>query len=128
MTTRIQNVDFKPAVVNEDSTLAITGVLTDETGTAIPGTSLASCTLTLYDVATDGIINSRDAEDISANVDGEGALELILHPEDNPIVTAGAAGTKERHVALLHFTWASNPEGRWQEIQIDVVRIHRVPE
>ncbi len=122
----------EPLAVNEDGTLRITGVLKDELGVAIPGASLATLTLTLYDLATDAIINSRNAMSIlnvsTGTVDASGNFALVLLPADNPIVTPATAArnSRERHIALLKWTYGTG-RGQWQELQIDVVQLNRVP-
>ena len=47
----------QPFLVPEEGTLLITGVVRDELGVAIPGSSLTTMTLTLYDLTSDAIIN-----------------------------------------------------------------------
>ena len=126
MSLRVQRIDNKPAVVNEEGTLRITGTFQDDHGVAIPGSALLTCTLELYDVETDTTINDRDAVDISALVDEEGGLDLVLLPADNPIVTPGVAGTRERHVALVRWTFDTD-KGDSEVIEIDVIQIHRIP-
>jgi hypothetical protein len=118
----------QPFVVNEEGTLRITALVTDELGVAIPGSSLTTMTYTLYDLASDAIINLRSAVDIKANVDASGNLVLVLLPADNPIVapTKVARGARERHIVLFKWTYATG-RGHWTEVQVDVVNLNRVP-
>lgn len=127
MSLRVQRIDNKPAVVNEEGTLRITGTFQDDHGEAIPGSALLTCTLELYDLATDTTINDRDPDDISDLVDENGGLDLVLLPGDNPIVTPGVAGTKERHVALIRFQYGTPTKGDSEVIEVDVIQIHRIP-
>jgi len=127
LTLRIQKVDNRPADVHEGGTLKLWGTLLDEEGDPIPGTDLDSCTLRLTDVDTGEVINSHEATDIQSLVGEDGMLSLVLKPPDNPIVTAGAAGTKERHVALVQYEWDTD-KGDSGIFEIDVLRITGIGE
>jgi hypothetical protein len=118
----------EPYVVDEAGTLSITGTVRDHLGAAIPGTSLLTATYTLYDQATDAVINSRSNVDFKAQIDAQGAFVLTLIPADNPITTPGTLvrGGLERHVILVHATYDTN-KGFYQEIQVDVRQLNRVP-
>jgi hypothetical protein len=92
--------------INERTSARYTATLTDETGAPIDGTALDTATLTLYDVATEAVINSRSAQNVKntngVTISALGALVWVLSPADNAIVGTGAI---ENHVALFTFTW-----------------------
>lgn len=127
-----QPVLFAVIAVNEKNSCKIAGTLLDQDGVAVPLASVSSLTLTLYDRATDGIINSRNAQDIK-NANGgtlhatSGAFTLTLSALDNPIVTTStAAQAIETHYALIQASWSGN--GYWSGLaQINVRQVHRVP-
>lgn len=79
---------------------------------AIPGSSLATMTLTLYDEQTLGIVNGREAVDIKASVDGSGLLVFQLTEDDMSMVTSTRRSEKRR--ALLEWTWNSTRRGSWE--------------
>lgn len=94
--------------INEGASALYTATLTDETGAAIDGTALTSLTLTVYNVDTGAIINSRSAQNVK-NLNGVtitalGALTWTLAPADNVIL---GTGPYERRAALFVATWAS---------------------
>ena len=119
--------------VNEGNVMQIAGVLVDQDDTPVPLAAIGTMTLTLYDWATDTVINSRLDQSV-LNVNGgtlhptSGAFTLRLGGADNPILTpAGLApGQTETHVALLEATWSSG--GAWAgQIKVLVRQIHRRP-
>jgi hypothetical protein len=83
--------------------------------TPIASGMLLSLSLTLTDVATGAVINSRDVENVfnqnGVSVDnslGTGALQWIGAPADNPFVRVApppALGDVERHEATFQWTW-----------------------
>jgi hypothetical protein len=97
------------------------GTVVDEFGNLVKAVQLTTLTLTLYDRASGGIINSRDAQNVLAasgvtvagvtmfdtlQTDPDGVtynLRWDLAPEDNPILTDALA--TETHVALFQATW-----------------------
>jgi hypothetical protein len=118
--------------VNEGNVVLLSGTLLDEESAPVPVAALGTMTLTLYDLATDAIINSRDGQNI-LNLNGgtfaptSGAFELTLGSADNPIVTPAAipVGQTETHIALLESTWSG---GGWCGIARILVRqVHRRP-
>lgn len=117
--------------VNEESTKVIEFDILDEDDEGVPATSLATATLTLYDMDTftsdvspdEGIINSRDGQNVlntnDVAIDSEGHVIWTMDPDDNPIVTERRQ--VERHRALFLFTWSG---GQFkQEIEIEVVNL-----
>lgn len=103
--------------------------LQDDAGDPIPLAAITSLTATLYDVVTDTIINSRDAQDVK-NANGgtvdatSGAFALDLLAADNPIKTA--TSTKEQHKLLLELVLTNGKTRNWQR-KVIVTNLHRVP-
>jgi len=107
-----KNLTVLPEPVYEGSTRKIQATLQDASGTAVPASSLASLTLTLFDVALGSIINSRNAQDVlnknDVAVDGNGLLTWSMRTADNVIVDATlAAGAYETHRAMFIWTYTS---------------------
>ncbi len=84
-------------------------------------------TLTLYDVDTGGIINSKNGTDVkNANgvtISEAGALAWIMEADDNPIVTT--AELIEHHRALFQWTWGGGKKGK-HEVDIFVENLTKV--
>ncbi len=113
----------------EKSTPKITAVIKDEDGIVIPGGSLNTLTLTLYDKATDTLLGSRSAQqDIlevnGGSVDGSGNFALQLTAADMAIVTD--AVRVETHIALIEWTYNSGLLGNKKNIIFKVVNLNRV--
>lgn len=115
--------------INELNSWSFTADLTKDDGTALGPAALTTLTLTLYDVATNVIINAVDHVDIKNT--GRGALDTLGHlvvsltSADNPIVTAGS--TKEKHKALIIGTWGSGAGYTSQEILFSILNLNKVP-
>lgn len=78
---------------SERTSAQYTATLQDALGVAIPLAVIVSAVLTLEDVATSTIINSRNAQNVlnANNVTihaTSGLLTWSIQPEDNPIVTS----------------------------------------
>jgi hypothetical protein len=103
-------------VVKEKTTQAFTAVLQDETGAVIPAASITALTLTLYDLLTNAIINSRDHVSIkNANggtIDASGNLTWTSDVLDSPILNDTLA--QENHIALIEWTYNSGKQGRFE--------------
>ena len=91
---------------------------------AIPGPSLDTMTLTLYNEKTGLVINARDHVNIKANVDIAGALAFTLLAADMAIIDTAKA--EEYHRALIEWTWNTTQRGSW-EIRIIVQNVNKVP-
>lgn len=111
--------------VPERATQRLTFTLKDETGAVIPGTSLTTCTFTLYDQATGVIVNSRNGVDVKANIDGSGLMTLILTPADGQILND--ALTFETHVALFQWTYNTGASRGEYEVALVVRNVKLVP-
>jgi len=98
---------------NELSTGVYTATLLDETGAAVALASLDSLKLTLLDLATDTVINSRDRQNV-LNVNNvvfhatSGLLTWTIQQEDNVIVTAATTDdASEKHLAIFEAVWST---------------------
>jgi hypothetical protein len=94
----------------------------------IPGASLDTMTLTLYNERpTAGvytIINSRDHVDIKANVNGAGEVAFQFVQADMAILDT--TKSEEYHRCLIEWTWNTTQRGSW-EIRIIVQNVNKVP-
>lgn len=103
--------------------------LLDELGVAIAAAAIATLTATLYDVASDDILNSRDGQNVK-NANGgvvgltDGSFYLDLLAADNRIVDA--TSTKETHKLLLELALIDGKTRNWER-KVVVTNLHRVP-
>ena len=115
--------------VNELTSALYTALLKDETGAVIDGTALDTATLTLYDIATQTVINSRSAQNVKntngVTISALGALAWTMSPADNAIIGASAV---EKHIALFTFTWGGGGvKALRHPVMITVSNLARVP-
>jgi hypothetical protein len=117
---------FSP--VAERTTPLYTATLVDEDGAIIPGSTLTTLVLTHYNLATDAILNSRDAQNVlnanNVTVSELGILEWVLQPLDTLIVDDTLC--LETHVALFEFTWNSGARVGKHEIRYEVRNYEQV--
>ncbi len=101
---------MKTFVVDERTMQRFTATIFDEARQPIPAKALDSLTLTLYDRASNSVINNRNAQNVlNANgvtVDPSGNLAWLMSPADNTIFRSVAS---ETHIAL--FEWTYGPRG-----------------
>jgi len=95
--------------VKEGTGAIYTATLEDSAGTAIPLANLTTITLTLYDVVSGDIINSREDQDVKStnNVTinaTSGLLTWTMQAADNPI--SDTTLDWEHHRALFEFTFS----------------------
>jgi hypothetical protein len=92
--------------VNEFNSWSFTADLSKDDGSPLGPTALETLTLTLYDIATDGVLNTVDHVNIKNTgrgmLDAQGHLVVTLISQDNPIV---GPGPQEQHKALVIGTW-----------------------
>jgi len=98
--------------VDERTTQKYTATIKDENGAAIPSGSLTTLTLTLYDVDSQMIINSRNNQNVlnlnDVTVDAAGLLTWTMQPADNAILSVSLSDdATERHMALFKFTFGA---------------------
>ena len=114
--------------IDAESTHLFKGTITDETSTPIPGSSLTTLTLTLYDRRTGQILAGRDDQNIlNANgvtVDAQGKLQWTMSAADSPHVAGD--GSVETHVALFRWTFASGTKAGHSEVYFQVRDVPRL--
>lgn len=117
--------------VYEQTSAIYTFTLKDMSATpvVIPAADLRSFTLTLYDVTTGDIINSRDAQNIlnanNVTVSAGGVVVYTMQPDDNVIVGAPAANKAESHGLQFRWTWGSTPPYQAGEHQVVLSVVNR---
>lgn len=108
--------------VPERATQKFTATVKDENGAAIPGASLTTLTLTLYETTTQQIINGRDAQNVlNANgvtVDSAGLLTWVMAPLDNQHL---GLARPELHVALFEWTYDSGNKRGQHEVGFSII-------
>lgn len=108
----------------ERTTQKIQFTIKDEAGVAIPAASLSTCTLKLYDAATQAAIGTA-TRDVLTSVDAAGLLALTLGAADSPILNDDLV--VEVHVALFEWTY-NGVIGRGQFVALlGVVNASKVP-
>lgn len=115
---------LNPLIANEPSTVDVleqttpvySATLTDEDGNPLPGATLATLTLTLYVVKSDGTLtylNSRQRQNVlnlnGVTVGADGLVTWPLAVADTTLVEVLAF---ERHIALWEWTWPTNKSGK----------------
>lgn len=112
----------------EKSTPKITGIIKDEDGVVIPGASLDSLTLTLYNAANGVLLGARPAQqDIkginggSVDVNGNFALQLTI--ADMAIIDDTVS--LETHIALIEWTYSTVLSGK-KNIKFRVSNLEKV--
>jgi hypothetical protein len=121
--------------LNERSSRTVTFTLKDNADVVVPLADIDTATLTLFDLDTyvpgaspaEGIINSRDAQDVlSANNvtihATSGLVTWAMQADDNPIVTARRQ--VERHRAEFHFV-VNGVELHADPIEFEVVNLRK---
>jgi hypothetical protein len=103
--------------INERTNHRYQVTLKDHAGQPVTLASLTALTLTLYDVVTGGVINSRENQNIkNANGGtfgaGDGLLTMDFVAADTPIVNP--ALLFERHRARFDAVW-NGGEAHWEE-------------
>lgn len=107
--------------VRERSTATYTVTLKDEAGVVIPRASITEVTLTLYDVQSRAVLNSRDSQNVldANNVtihSTSGLLTWLIQAADNAVVTT-KENALERHRAVFRYKWAGGTKEDWHAIE-----------
>ena len=106
-----------------------TGVLKDDEGEVLNGGAVSTLTLTLYDLRTDTIINSRDEQNVlntnGVTVDGSGNFTWTIGPLDTPIVNSALA--YEQHRAYFRWTYNGGTSAGSQQVTMTIRNMHRFP-
>jgi hypothetical protein len=116
-------------LVREATTHFYDSQLTNEDGDGIDPADLESLELTLVDVVTGAVINSRDAQDaLNANdvtLESDGTLEWKITPEDNVILNDARA--YEEHMAIFRWRYpGSGTEAGHKVIRLIVENFVRI--
>ncbi len=115
------------AQVPERAMAVITALIRDELDVVIPGGSLDSLTLTLYDRASGSILNARNAQDVlgvnGGSVDGAGVLTMNLLELDNVLISQEC--DLETHVALFRWSYQTTRTGN-HEVHFPVINLGQV--
>ena len=92
-----------PLIVQEGESLNVSGQLVDFAGDPILKAGLVAFLVTLFDEATETVINGVDQQDRLAQVESDGSFTLKLNGEDNVIVDLAGVGSGlvEKHVLAL---------------------------
>lgn len=117
-----------PGEFPEKGTPKITGVIRDDAKIGIPGGSLTTLILTLYDELSGTLLGSRPAgQDIlgtnGGSVDGSGNFALQLTSADMAIVDS--IRPEEVHIALVEWTYGAGLGGK-KEIEFLVINLVKV--
>lgn len=98
--------------LDERVSYTYTVTLKDGDDTAISDGDLLTLTLTLYDVRTGDILNSRNAQNVlnASNVTvASGVVTWKMQPADNVIIATGLlVDEEEEHRALFTWTWTDS--------------------
>ena len=109
--------------VREKSSGKYTAVLKDETGAVIPASALTAITLTLYDLATNAIINNRDGQNVlnanNVTIDNSGNLVWSVQAADHALVRTSGRPL-EKHRAVFEYTWSSGTKQDWHAVEFQV--------
>jgi hypothetical protein len=115
--------------INERSTAKYTtDALLDEDGAVVPAASLTTATLTLYDLTTGTILNSRSSQNIlnanNVTITAGGVLSWVLQPADNAIVNDRP--DQEIHVAVFDLRWDAGVSRCVHEVRFLINNIDKV--
>jgi len=108
-----------------------TTTILDTDATALPLASISTLTLTLYDVLTGDIINSRTLQNVlntnQVTVHAtSGLLTWTALPADMAIVGTPQVGELEHHIALFKLLYSSTKKHK-HEVAIFVKQLTKVP-
>lgn len=122
-------LDPDSRTVYEQTTVEYQFTLKDLAGVVIPAADLVTLTLTLYDVASGSIINSRDGQDVlnanNVTVSAGGVVVYTMLPADNAIVGTPAANAAETHGVQFRWTWGAAPPYKAGELLVEVYVVNR---
>lgn len=129
----LKDANDEAVVVDQGESHNIVGTLSFG-DTQFSKSQLVTLLMTLYNLETAAIINSRDEVDIldaaNCTVATDGTVTIRLQPADNTIVDTDNVeeGSIETHVVRLEWTWndgVTDRTGR-QEMSFDVRRLFAV--
>lgn len=96
----------------ERNTPTFTATVQGNDAVVIPGSALATVTLTIYDEHTREIVNDRNNVDVKANVDENGALTFQLEEAD--MVILNQERKRERRRIFIEWTWDVDKRSSWE--------------
>ncbi len=114
--------------LTEHTSAKYTAQLVDPTlyPAGVPAAALQTLVLTLYDLTTGTVINSRNAQNVlntnNVTIDASGNLVWAIQGADNPIITATLA--IETHIALFEAAWTGG--ACTHEVSLPVRNVARV--
>jgi len=129
MATLSYKTVLQTPIVAEGTSTQLTATLKDRLGVAVPGTDLTHLTLTLYELESETVINSRDAQNIlgvnGGSVSVAGVLTLELSELDNVLVSQDSG--RETHVALFQYRYNGGSKYGKAEVHFPVANLAHVP-
>ena len=116
-----------PLIVQAGESLNVSGQLVDFAGDPILKAGLVAFLATLFDEATETVINDVDQQDRLAQVAADGSFTLKLNGEDNVIVDISRVGSGqiEKHVLAMYGLWNDGSQAR-SGIQLVRFRVQRL--
>ena len=116
-----------PLIVQEGESLNVNGQLVDFAGDPILKAGLVAFLVTLFDEATETVINDVDQQDRLAEVAADGSFTLKLNGEDNVIVdlVGVGSGQMEKHILAMYWLWNDGSQDR-SGIQLVRFRVQRL--
>jgi hypothetical protein len=116
-----------PLIVQEGESLNVSGQLVDFAGDPSLKAGLVAFLVTLFDEATETVINGVDQQDRLAQVAADGSFTLKLNGEDNVIVNLAGVGSGqvEKHVLAMYWLWNDGTQDR-TGIQLVRFRVQRL--
>lgn len=116
-----------PLIVQAGESLNVSGQLVDFAGYPILKAGLVAFLVTLFDEATETVINGVDQQDRLAEVATDGSFTLKLNGEDNVIVDLAGVGSGqvEKHIVAMYWLWNDGSQDR-SGIQLVRFRVQRL--
>ena len=116
-----------PLIVQAGESLNVSGQLVDFAGDPILKAGLVAFLVTLFDEATETVINGVDQQDRLAQVAADGSFTLKLNGEDNVIVDLAGVGSGqiEKHGLAMYWLWNDGSQDR-SGIQLVRFRVQRL--
>ena len=116
-----------PLIIQAGESLNVSGQLVDFAGDPILKAGLVAFLVTLFDEATESVINDIDQQNRLAEVEADGSFTLKLNGEDNVIVDLAGVGSGqvEKHILAMYWLWNDGNQDR-SGIQLARFRVQRL--
>ncbi|XZE55986.1 hypothetical protein SH139x_002040 [Planctomycetaceae bacterium SH139] len=103
-----------PLTIHSSESLNVSDQLVDFAGDPSLKAGLVAFLVTLFDEATETVINDVDQQDRRAQVEADGSFTLKLNGEDNVIGDPASVGSGriERNVLTLYWPWHDGGQDR----------------